>query len=349
MNIARSFRKTKTVILQTTVIALITLSLGEIALRIYNHYNPSFVFYSGSYNRFRGKPFANDWNFKLNSLGFKDKEFTKKTENAYRILGIGDSFSYGVVPYENNYLTLIESQLQQTYPYSEVLNMGIPSTGPRDYLSLLLNEGMAYQPDMVLLSFFTGNDFDKIKDVKFYEHSYIASLLHYITNLRPKYEGIALHGEGQYCDECPTFAHDEYLKIESQRSLIYRRDNSDFDNSIEGAISDLSRIKYICDKDGIALLVVIIPDEVQVNRELRREMREAHFPNVALDQWNNTRPNNSLSDTFEKLGIEYIDLYERFSSASSERLYKPRDSHWNIAGNQLAADVIAKAIQAHLE
>jgi len=57
--------------------------MGEIALRVYDHYVPSFIFYSGSYDRFRGKPFANDWDFKLNSQGFKDEEFSEKKENLF--------------------------------------------------------------------------------------------------------------------------------------------------------------------------------------------------------------------------------------------------------------------------
>ncbi|MDX6290636.1 MAG: hypothetical protein QOH42_2435, partial [Blastocatellia bacterium] len=37
-----------------------------------------------------------------------------------------------------------------------------------------------------------------------------------------------------------------------------------------------------------------------------------------------------------------LDLYDAFSvAASSTVLYKPNDSHWNIAGNKLAAETIA--------
>ena len=100
MNSIQNFQKVKSIFIQTVVIVLITLSMGEIALRVYNHYFPFFIFYSESYNRFRGKPFSENYNFKLNSQGFKDEEFSEKKGNVYRILGIGDSFSFGVVPYK---------------------------------------------------------------------------------------------------------------------------------------------------------------------------------------------------------------------------------------------------------
>ena len=79
--------------------SIVFLSLAEITLRVYNHLHPLFIFYTDSYDRFRGKPYADHWNFKLNSRGFKDREFTIKKENAYRILGIGDSrFSVPFTP-----------------------------------------------------------------------------------------------------------------------------------------------------------------------------------------------------------------------------------------------------------
>ena len=116
---------------------LISFVLGEISLRIYHHFNRSFIFYSNSYNRYRGKPYGDDWDFKLNSRGFKDKEFTKKKKNIYRIIGIGDSIAFGVVPYKYNYLTLLESHLQINNVDGEVLNMGIPSIGIRCLYKLL--------------------------------------------------------------------------------------------------------------------------------------------------------------------------------------------------------------------
>ncbi len=262
---------------------LITLSLGEITLRIYDYYIPSFVFYSEPGYRWRGKPFADDWDFKLNSYGFKDEEFSEKKENSYRIIGLGDSFAFGVVPYKYNYLTLIDSQLDIQNTNVEVFNMGIPAIGPADYLSLLVSEGLAFQPDMVLLSFFTGNDFNESWMRKFYEYSYVASLLHYIINVRTKYEGKIIHGKAEYCDDCPSTTQEEYLKIERERSLIYLEGNSQFPELLDRALYYLNTIKKICKKQGIDFVVVIIPDELQINQDLLREIK-ASSPNRDSDK-----------------------------------------------------------------
>jgi len=50
------FKKILPLIGQTALIGLISLGLTEIAFRIYNKINPSFIFYDLSYNRFRGQP-----------------------------------------------------------------------------------------------------------------------------------------------------------------------------------------------------------------------------------------------------------------------------------------------------
>jgi len=42
---------------------------------------------------------------------------------------------------------------------TELINMGIPGTNPDHYLALMVHEGLDLRPDLVLVSFFIGNDF----------------------------------------------------------------------------------------------------------------------------------------------------------------------------------------------
>jgi hypothetical protein len=45
------------------------------------------------------------------------------------------------------------------------------------------------------------------------------------------------------------------------------------------------------------------------------------------------------------LGIDVLDLLEPVrEAAQQQRLYMPRDSHWIIAGNALAAKLIAEHV-----
>jgi hypothetical protein len=335
---------------QAVLILLISFIAGEITLRVYDYFNPIPIFYDDSYNRFHGKPFAEDYDFKLNSNGFKDKEFTPKTQGIYRIMGIGDSFTFGVVPYQYNYLTLLEAQLNQTAGPVEVLNLGIPAIGPDDYLSLFVHEGLAFEPDMVLLSFFIGNDFldsrPEPQQREYYTYSYVASLLYYLRTIRPTYEGVTVHGNRQYCDECPTFENDLFLTIERERSYLYLDGNEDFPQDLTEALSYLQQIREICDRHQIKLVLVMIPDEVQVNADLQAELIATFDPAISPDAWHTSYPNEKLAEGLDRLAVPYIDLYQPFAQAStSRRLYRVRDTHWNIDGNQLAADLISDQLR----
>lgn len=340
-------------ITQVILISGITFTLSEITFRIYNKINPTFVFYDYSYNRWRGKPNAEDYEFKLNSQGFKDVEFTvKKDPQTYRVLGIGDSFTFGVVPYPDNYLTVLEEQLNQAGKRVEIINMGIPGMGPRDYLSILSNEGLELKPDRVLLSFFIGNDFSDNKltqNMRRENYSYVIEFFRSLIKIQQNYEGHIFNPQerGNYPDNKPTFSEEQFLEIEAERSVQYltnEESQAAFKDLFKDAVSDLKKIKALCDYQNIALTVIIIPDEVQVNSELqakiieRFELEDSSLIDFKL-------PNRLLQAELQQANIDSIDLLDEFIKVSKQkRLYKPLDTHWNIAGNQLAADIIQQQL-----
>jgi hypothetical protein len=342
------FKIAKSIFLKTCAVTLICFFVGEVALRIYHHYAPTDIFFKRTYFKYRGKPFAYNWNFKLNSQGFKDQEFSQKKENLYRIVAIGDSTAFGVVPYEYNYLTLLESQLKRKGLNVEVLNLGIHSIGPKDYLVLLLKEALALQPDMVLLSFFIGDDFNQ-SSRKGYEYSFLASALYNVINKPSQTEAGVVRGRGVYCDDCPTHDHQLYLEIESSRSWIYVVDNNRrLDRKMGHALYYLKQIRSICEQGGIKLVVTVMPDELQINPDLLSEVKKVYYPNLEDERWDITLPNRTLTNQLADLGFDAIDLYDDFANAA-QPLYKPKDAHMNIAGNRLAADVVANYIGHYLK
>src|SRR5439155_15778980 len=93
---------------QALVVAIITIILLEVSLRIFQHFYPLPIFYTNSYNRFRLPPHASIYGFPLNARGFTDVEFNiEKDQGTFRILGLGDSFAFGIVPYPYNYLPML--------------------------------------------------------------------------------------------------------------------------------------------------------------------------------------------------------------------------------------------------
>ena len=48
-------------------------------------------------------------------------------------------------------------------------------------------------------------------------------------------------------------------------------------------------------------------------------------------------------------GVSFFDLLPSFKrEAATTRLYKPQDTHWNIAGNALAASTLAPVLREQL-
>ena len=238
-------RKTKPFVLYLVTILIgtaLALLLGEVVLRIYQYDNPLFLFPDRSYNRFRGKPFSDDYSFKLNSHGFKDVEFQlTKQPGHYRVLGIGDSFLFGVVPYEYNFLTLLEDRLTRQGRPVEVINMGIPGTSPRDYLGIYLYEGLGLNPNMVLVGLFVGNDFETPS----YFESYLVSLVRYFIASGKHWNGNIIHPGKEYHDERETMPESKYLEIEAARSKIFRKNDPAFEGVLRDTVSYLETINVL--------------------------------------------------------------------------------------------------------
>lgn len=344
MNRISGKRKLLFVILEMCLIVLITGILTEAAFRVYNVMNPSFIFPSQSYNRFRGKPFSHDYSsFRLNSKGFKDIEFSpEKKPDTLRIIAIGDSFTFGVVPYEYTYLTLLEDRLNSGDKDFEVINMGIPSIGAKDYLSVLVHEGITLNPDIAVINFFIGNDFTTSRKVS---SSYVLSFFRYILKIVPNYEGKIIHGDITYDDNEKSFSDETFVEIEAERSFIYLKEDRDIIKQITGAIFYLKKIQEICDQKKIRLLVVLIPDEIQLNTGLQNKV--ADYLNTDSASFDFTRPNALLARELSGNHIAFVDLLSHFRNMSDReglRLYKPNNTHWNIAGNELASEILHQAI-----
>jgi hypothetical protein len=334
----------------TAIVLLVTAALAEVALRVYHAVQPSFVFYDMGYNQYRGQPAGWHRDTRLNSLGFNDTEFsTEKTSGAFRIVALGDSFAFGVVPYRYNYLTLLEDMLKVRNPGAEVFNMGIPATSPYHYADLLFKEGLAFKPDGVIVSLFIGNDLARRDARPKYAYSYLVTfgrvVVALVRNYRDVTRAASATGPGPpYVDNQPAFAEKAFLRIQKDRSWIFQpRLRSDLDASIDAIAPFLKAIRDVCAERTVRLLIVLIPDEQQIDTAQQRAIATA--AGLPLEQFDFDLPNRALAATLLGLKIDYLDLLPLMRERSkSELLYLPRDTHWNIPGNRVAAEAIAARV-----
>jgi hypothetical protein len=342
MPLALALKKAGTALL----ILAISLALGEIVLRIVHRISPSYVFHDDSYNRFRVKPGSDYYGFPINPLGFLDTDFSKADGSSFRIVALGDSFAFGVVPYQDNYLTLLEADLGQAGLRAEVFNMGIPRTAPADYLNLLVNEGLALEPDLVLVNFYIGNDLIETHrslhwNRPLHERSHVISLLRFALRLHNRAEGGVFHDRQVYSDDAPTFSRASYIEIIGDRAKVYLVGWDGMAASVDAVMDAIERMRVICRRRGIPMAVVLIPEETQLDPELQAALPHTYriYREGTMDY---LQPNRILSERLGEAGIPFLDLYPAFAAAApAQRLYKPFDSHWNIAGNRLAAEQIA--------
>ncbi len=330
-----SKKRTIAIIVAGTILVLAS---AELQLRIYHYFRPSFIYYDQSYNRFRAKPLSMDYGFQLNSLGFKDAEYQlSKPDGTFRVLAVGASFAFGVVPYFQNYLTVLEQHLNEEGVAVEVINMGIPGIGPNRYGSVLVNEGLQFNPDMVIINFFIGNAFLASKRHRqLHTYSYLASLVRFLTKTREEYKGLIIHQNEIYVDEKPTLSDLEFLRIQASRLFQFESDNEKFDRLAGDAMHYIGNVKRVCDKNDIKLLVLIIPDSMQIDPEVRAQVIE--YSGTTAAYYDFDRPNRILEGHLKASGIDYLDLTQvMIEQGRNKALYKPNDTHWNIAGNQLAA------------
>jgi hypothetical protein len=96
--------------------------------------------------------------YRTNSRGFRDVEHTlEKPEGVYRVVVLGDSFmEAGQVALEESFPRLLEQRLAGRR--AEVVNLGISGYGTLQELLMLQEEGLRYDPDLVVLALFPDND-----------------------------------------------------------------------------------------------------------------------------------------------------------------------------------------------
>ncbi|MEG4273489.1 MULTISPECIES: SGNH/GDSL hydrolase family protein [unclassified Microcoleus] len=118
------------------------------------------------------KPGASgEWNeegaslVQVNSEGLRDREHTKaKPPNTLRVAVLGDSFTEAIhVPVEQTFWSKLERKLGNCEAVKgrknvEVMNFGVQGYGTAQELIMLREKVWDYNPDIVVLAFFIGND-----------------------------------------------------------------------------------------------------------------------------------------------------------------------------------------------
>ena len=109
------------------------------------------LFPPGSRQAFKTPEFA--YTVEINSYGLRDREIPIERSGKYRILAIGDSYTYGWgVPLEETWVKRLEANVVARGLDAEVLNLGRPGTGAPQYALLAEHAVPILKPDLVLVA-----------------------------------------------------------------------------------------------------------------------------------------------------------------------------------------------------
>lgn len=99
-----------------------------------------------------------DANVKINSHGFRDKEYPLQKGERYRIVVIGDSITFGIgLDLEETYPELLEESLSRFARPVDVLNLGVGGYDAVQDVAQLEHSGLRFAPDLVILGFCTND------------------------------------------------------------------------------------------------------------------------------------------------------------------------------------------------
>ena len=99
----------------------------------------------------------------INSLGFRDREFGLEKTSKIRAVVIGDSVTYGNgVNLEDTWIKRAEASLRNQGIDIEMLNLGKPAAGPRDYANIAECAVPRLKPDMIIVCVSPAEDLQQL-------------------------------------------------------------------------------------------------------------------------------------------------------------------------------------------
>ena len=320
----------------------------------------------------------------LRKAGFRHGTVrVEKDPLTLRIIGIGDSFAYGVVQPTFNYHHVLQKQLSGVLKRPvEVINLGKPSIGPGRELAILEELGLRLSPDIVLWTFFTGNDFtDGEPGVRYTLKDVLA--LRQFENAQsrrrnaPWFESLRITGyfrfffsyirnigiPGKDREHAVSLPRKAFHTMEKRRLSVLLNEDQLKRTFRTKVRPRLQRAVDMCAKLDIPFLLVVAPDRVEIENDLGRTILgmllqdgglrgiDSETRQLALQTGNIlplTIAHDLLAQFDSRPEVQVLDLVETFRS-EGRPFYVERDSHWNKEGNRIAAEMISREIMGIID
>jgi len=313
---------------------------------------------------------------KINALGLRDRERTwEKPAGTSRVLLVGDSYIEALqVPVEDALGPLLEARLKAKGAAVEVINAGVSGYGTAGELLWFRDIGRRFEPDLVLLAFYPGNDVKNNSPVlekalvpeygadgsaarivgkkstasrkgllgRSAAYMYLRKL---ILTRQPALASLLVRAgvmrpsairAGDVVDDVPVdyWVYANPPPAEWTQAWRYTERNLD---DFRAAV--LER--------GSRFAVVVVTARDQIDTESWQAVR-AIYPRLADGGWDLDRPTARVLEWCQDRGVACLSLVPAFRIArdsGADRLHFTHDGHWTAAGHRLASEAVAQFIE----
>jgi hypothetical protein len=320
----------------------------------------------------------------VNSEGLRDREHTKaKPPNTLRIAVLGDSFTEAIhVPVEQTFWSKLERKLGNCEAVKgrkkvEVINFGIQGYGTAQELIMLRKKVWDYNPDIVVLAFFIGNDV--INNSPQLEYDHYRPFFRYDANGKlvadMSFRNLAPIDRNKravsFVDRMPSWLvnNSRILQVIKKVDLDLKKGQLSEDFTVlstknlkepqDAAWKDAWRVteglivkmhNEVVQKKADFLLVTI-GDPIQVDPAKRKKfMQEYNIQDLFY-------PDRRLEKLGAREGFRVLNLAEQFQGYTEK--YQvcahgfdnsvPCGGHWNELGHRLASILIDRNLCANLK
>jgi len=309
---------------------------------------------------------------RFNRDGFRgpDRPY-EKPAGTRRIAVIGDSMTIAVATAEERTMVVeLEHLLAATFPTEswEVLNFGVSSASTGQELVLYRELVWRYQPDIVLLAFFVGNDLTD-------NSRRLTSARRIYFDLGDKggvrqlpYSAAAGGLSGWLNQHSRLYVWYRILRTRSRervreitgrkasRFLIFdTAGNEDLDHAWELTRRLLAEFHHEVSARGSQLAVAVIPSGPQIYDDLWAEVLSAAGGDAP--DFDRDHPDHKLSSICRDLKVMCVTMTETIREAAGAEpdkggnrlFYNKGRAHFTDAGNRLAAEILFDLLAGELE
>jgi len=352
----------------------VSIIFAELLTRVF--YDPALGTYaglSGSYEKhgelgwlpkkkFQGRhdrPGSFESSFSTNSLGLRDREHgIPRKRNIARIVALGDSFTWGFAVNDGeNFTDILETKLDNT----EVINLGVSAYDLRQQVDYFNKLGILFDPDILLLAFVM-NDIYPAKLDAAEESQKVGATQDAFQNSFRDAKRILAENSALYSLLRDFVNHNSLLfNVFAKFGLKEAKGGfGDLHDNLRPALRqyppELGRrweitkkrlldLKRTCDRNGIRLIIAIVPLEAWLDEKLLRKI--LIYTIYKIEDFDLQKPYRLMQEFADRNDIEIVDPLSAFKEAVAlgATLYLKKDIHFSKDGHRLFADQIVKYLK----